>query len=123
MHCIYSGNFNEEHKIKRKRRVRRPVIFKSANSWVNEGIAYETYKEEEAVRLMKVDKKHIIIVHCKFYLMIIYILNVIMLGIRDIYYVCIQHKIFLSHVHLTLILKINILQVYKQKIGIYNYVY
>ncbi|KAF0741946.1 CCHC-type domain-containing protein, partial [Aphis craccivora] len=53
MHCIYSGNFNEKHKIKRKHRMLGPVIFKSAIALVNEGMACETYREKEATRLMK----------------------------------------------------------------------
>lgn len=69
MHCIYSGNFNEEHKIKRKRRMLGPVIFKSAIALVNEGMASETYREKEATRLMKMGKKHINIVYSKCYLM------------------------------------------------------
>jgi len=58
MHCIYSGNFNKEHKSKRKRRMLGPLIKKSSNSLVNEGVPCENYREKEAMRLMKMGKKH-----------------------------------------------------------------
>lgn len=56
MHCTYFGNFNEEHQIQRKRRMIGPAIYKSTNSIVNEGMACETYREREAVRLMRMGK-------------------------------------------------------------------
>jgi len=40
-----------------------PVINKSVISLVNDGVACETYREKEAMRLMKMGKKHVNIVN------------------------------------------------------------
>lgn len=53
MNCIYTGNFNDEHKISRKRRMLGPMISKYTTAIVHEGISCETTREREAARLMK----------------------------------------------------------------------
>ncbi|CAI6373556.1 unnamed protein product [Macrosiphum euphorbiae] len=53
MNCIYTGNYNDEHKISRKRRLLGPTISKYTTSVVKEGISCETTREREAARLMK----------------------------------------------------------------------
>lgn len=56
MQCTYVGNFNELHKATKKRRMIGPVIEKALSSIVEQGISCETYREKEAVRLMKTGK-------------------------------------------------------------------
>lgn len=53
MNCIYTGNYNDEHKISRKRRLLGPTISKYITSVVKEGVSCETTREREAARLMK----------------------------------------------------------------------
>ncbi|XP_029342201.1 uncharacterized protein LOC107883669 [Acyrthosiphon pisum] len=53
MQCSYVGNFNEPHKVIKKRRMIGPVIEKALSHIVKEGMSCETYRENEAVRLMK----------------------------------------------------------------------
>lgn len=57
MQCSYVGNFNEPHKVLKKRRMIGPVIEKALSQYiVKEGMSCETYRENEAVRLMKTSK-------------------------------------------------------------------
>lgn len=58
MECNYVGNFNETHTIRKKRRMTRPVIKKAVSHIVEQGISCETYRELEAVRLMKTDEHY-----------------------------------------------------------------
>lgn len=53
MNCIYTGIYNDEHKISRKRRLLGPTISKYITSVVKEGVSCETTREREAARLMK----------------------------------------------------------------------
>lgn len=53
MDCIYTGNYDEEHKVMRKRRIVGPMINKFKTSIFNEGKSCEIIREEEANRLMK----------------------------------------------------------------------
>jgi len=53
MQCTYVGNFNEPHKITKKRRMIDSVIENALSSKVEKGISCKTYGENEAVRLMK----------------------------------------------------------------------
>jgi len=54
MNCIYTGNYNEEHTISRKRRMLGHMISKYTTSIVNEDVSCETTREREAARLMKI---------------------------------------------------------------------
>jgi len=54
MNCIYTGNYNQEHTISRKRRMLGPMISKYTTSIVNEGVSCEITREREAARLMKI---------------------------------------------------------------------
>lgn len=56
MQCTYVGNFNEPHKVTKKRRMIGPVIEKALSCIVEQGISCETHRENEAVRLMKIGK-------------------------------------------------------------------
>lgn len=53
MQCTYVGNFNEPHKVIRKRRMIGPVINNALSRIVEEGISCETFREKEAMRLME----------------------------------------------------------------------
>lgn len=53
MNCIYTGNYNDEHTISRKRRMLGPLINKYTTAIVKKGISCETTREREAARLMK----------------------------------------------------------------------
>lgn len=53
MQCSYSGNFEEVHK-KKKRRMIGPAQAKAVTALVNDGRSGESYREMEAVRLMKI---------------------------------------------------------------------
>lgn len=54
MECIYKGNFDQEHKVMRKRRMIGPMIDKFTTSIFKEGKSCETLREGEANRLMKI---------------------------------------------------------------------
>jgi len=56
MQCTYVGNFNEPHQVTKKRRMIGPVIEKALSRIVEQGVSCETYREHEAVRLMKTGK-------------------------------------------------------------------
>jgi len=56
MQCAYIGNFNEPHKVTKKRRMIGYAIDKALSCIVEQGISCETYREREAVRLMKTGK-------------------------------------------------------------------
>ncbi|KAF0708414.1 Uncharacterized protein FWK35_00030788, partial [Aphis craccivora] len=53
MQCTYVGNFNEPHQVTKKRRMSGPVIEKALSRIVEQGVSCETYREHEAVRLIK----------------------------------------------------------------------
>jgi len=61
MECKYVGNYNEIHKTIKKRRMIGPIIDKALTRVVNEGIACESFRENEALRLMKTGTYHDII--------------------------------------------------------------
>ena len=52
MQCTYVGNFNEPHKVTKKRRMIGYVIENALSSIVEKGISWESQKENEAVRLI-----------------------------------------------------------------------
>ncbi|KAE9522158.1 hypothetical protein AGLY_017418 [Aphis glycines] len=54
MQCTYSGNFNEAHKLLKKRSLIGPAMTKVNDSIFNVGLSCETYRESEAGRLMKI---------------------------------------------------------------------
>jgi len=54
MNCTYIGNFNEEHTSIKKRRIIGPAKTAALTSILNEGLSCETFREREAVRLMKI---------------------------------------------------------------------
>lgn len=53
MYCTYIGNYNNEHKTTKKRRLIGPTKEKAVSLMFDEGMACETIREREAVRLMK----------------------------------------------------------------------
>lgn len=53
MECTYSGNFNKPHGIVKKRRMIRPVINNVLSNIIDRGISCESFRENEALRLMK----------------------------------------------------------------------
>lgn len=54
MRCTFSGNFETEHRKLKKRRLLGPDIDKALMSIVDDNISCETYRENEAVRLMNI---------------------------------------------------------------------
>jgi len=52
MNCTYTGNFNEEHNINRKRRMIGPALKKSTTAVLN-NLSCESFRERESARLMK----------------------------------------------------------------------
>lgn len=54
MQCTFSGNFEIEHKKLKKRRLIRPAIDNALKSILDNNISCETYRENEAVRLMNI---------------------------------------------------------------------
>lgn len=52
MNCIYTGNFNKEHSINRKRRMIGPALKKSVAAVLN-NLSCESYRERESTRLTK----------------------------------------------------------------------
>lgn len=54
MQCTFSGNFELEHRKLKKRRLIGPAIDKALMSIVDDKISCETYRENEAVRLMNI---------------------------------------------------------------------
>jgi len=55
MHCTYVGNFDAHHTIK-KRRIIGPAREKAISSIIGKNISAETFRENEANRLMKIGK-------------------------------------------------------------------
>lgn len=55
MTCSYMGNFDESHKTK-KRRMIGPAQNKAIEAILNDGHSSESFREIEAVRLMKISK-------------------------------------------------------------------
>jgi len=55
MDCKYSGDFNEPHQIIKKRRVTEQAKINTL-SVINNGKSGETFREIEAVRLMKLGR-------------------------------------------------------------------
>lgn len=55
MEVSYTGNFNEVHKAK-KRRMIGPAQSKAIAATINGGRSSESFRETEAVRLMKIGK-------------------------------------------------------------------
>lgn len=53
MHCSYTGNFNEFH-TKKKRLMIGPAQSKAIAAIVKDGFTSETFREMEAVRLIKI---------------------------------------------------------------------
>lgn len=53
MNCTYTGNFNEEHNINRKRRIIGPALKKSTAAIFEDNLSCESYRERESARLMK----------------------------------------------------------------------
>lgn len=54
MQCTYIGNFTDEHRQVKKRRMVGSDIDKALESVVHNGISCESYREMEARRLMKI---------------------------------------------------------------------
>lgn len=54
MQCTFSGNFEIEHRKLKKRRLIGPAIDKALKSVVDDKISCETYRENEALRLMNI---------------------------------------------------------------------
>jgi len=52
MNCTYTGNFNEEHSIIRKRRMIGPALKTSTEAVLN-NLSCESSRERESARLMK----------------------------------------------------------------------
>lgn len=52
MNCVYSGHYNEEHRMVRKRRMIGPTINMYTSAIFNEGVSCETTREREVNRLM-----------------------------------------------------------------------
>jgi len=61
MNCIYTGNFNEEHIINRKRRMIGPVLKTSTAAVIN-NLSCESYRERESSRLMKMGIYYLIFI-------------------------------------------------------------
>lgn len=55
MECSYTGSFNEVHKIK-KRRMIGPAQTKAITAMINDGRSSESFREMEAVRLIKMGR-------------------------------------------------------------------
>lgn len=55
MECTYVGNFNMHHTNK-KRRLIGPARQKAISSIINKNISCETFRDSEAIRLMKIGK-------------------------------------------------------------------
>ncbi|KAL5245470.1 hypothetical protein ACI65C_012880 [Semiaphis heraclei] len=55
MECKYVGNFDQIHSTTKKRRLIGPTFEKAVSLIINEGVSCETFREREAVRLMKED--------------------------------------------------------------------
>lgn len=55
MECSYDGKFDQAHKVK-KRRLIGPVITKALKTIIEEKESSVSYREREAVRLMKLGK-------------------------------------------------------------------
>lgn len=53
MHCKYVGHFDQIHSTTKKRRLIGPTFEKAVSLIINEGVSCETFREREAVRLMK----------------------------------------------------------------------
>jgi len=53
MECTYAGNYNEIHKTIKKRRMIGSIVDKALSRIVDEGIVCESYRENEALRLIK----------------------------------------------------------------------
>jgi len=60
MECSYKGNFNKVHKVK-KRRMIGPAQSKAIAAMINDGRSSESFRETEAVRLMKIGRYLILI--------------------------------------------------------------
>lgn len=56
MQCTYSGNFTETHTFSKKRRMIGPAKTKAIDSILNAGMSCETYRENEAGRLMTIGR-------------------------------------------------------------------
>lgn len=56
MHCTYIGNFNDNHETTKKRRLIGPTKEKAISLIVDGKMACETFREREAIRLMKTGK-------------------------------------------------------------------
>lgn len=56
MECTYTGQFDDPHKIIKKRRLTEKAKMNVISAIVNDGKSSETYREFEAVRLMKSGK-------------------------------------------------------------------
>jgi len=63
MECKYVGNYNEIHTTIKKRRMIGPTIDKALLRVVDEGIACESFRENEALRLMKTGNYLYIVFH------------------------------------------------------------
>lgn len=60
MHCTYIGNFDKEHnKYNKKRRLIGPAKEKALTSIIDDRISCETFREREAIRLIKIGKFNI----------------------------------------------------------------
>lgn len=56
MQCEYVGNYDEPHKMVKKRRMIGSQIHQAVEKIVNKSLSCETYREREACRLMKIGK-------------------------------------------------------------------
>ena len=59
MECEYVGKYNEEHVQVKKRRMIGPTRNTALKNIIDEGKASETYREIEAVRLMRTGILHV----------------------------------------------------------------
>lgn len=54
MQCTFSGNFEIEHRKLKKRRLMGPAIDRALKSIIDDKMSCETFRENEAVRLMNI---------------------------------------------------------------------
>lgn len=77
MECSYTGNFYEVHRAK-KRRMIGPAQSKAITAMINDGRSSESFRETEAVRLMKIGRYLILIL--EYYCIILKILKIFVLS-------------------------------------------
>lgn len=63
MKCTYIGNFNEGHETTKKRCLIGPAMDKALTAIISNNISCEAFREIEANRLMKLDKKILMLIN------------------------------------------------------------